>query len=86
MALEERDSKQAHGGQSTAEQGFPVKLASFSRTDIPVSVDLPAGAGGYVLMAEFSGDGIEPVVSRRFIKVGQLDQYLYYKLDPQQCK
>ena len=70
------------GGKVTAEQNFPVKLESFLRTDVPVSVILPNEAGGYVLVAEFTPENRKPVISRRFIRVGKLAEYSYYKLNP----
>ncbi len=69
-------------GRSTSEQTVPVKLNSYVRTDIPVSLVLPAEAGGYVLVAEFTPEKGRPVISRRFLKVGQAEKYNYFKLNP----
>jgi hypothetical protein len=68
-------------GKSSGEQEFPVTLASFVRTDIPVSVVLPSVPGGYVLVAEFTADGGEPVISRRFLKVGEQGEYGYWEME-----
>jgi len=69
-------------GKNVAEQILPVKLQSFLRTDIPVSITLPLKAGGYVLVAEFTPENGNSVISRRFLKIGQATNYSYYKLDP----
>ena len=69
-------------GKISLEQDFPVSLNSFLRTDIPVSIYLPTEAGGYVLVAEFTPENGKPVISRRFLKVGQSENYRYYLLNP----
>jgi beta-galactosidase/beta-glucuronidase len=69
--------------QSTAEQTFPVKLESYVRTDYPVSLVLPSEAGGYVLVAEFIPENGQKVISRRFLRVGQVQDYVYYMMSPQ---
>ena len=73
-----------NAGKYVAEQTLPVKLQSFQRTDIPVSLKLPSQAGGYVLVAEFIPENGKPVISRRFLKVGQTDNYLYFNINPKQ--
>jgi len=69
-------------GQTASEQNFPVKLESFLRTNIPVSIVMPSQTGGYVLVAEFTSENGSPVISRRFLKVGQATNYLYFNLNP----
>jgi hypothetical protein len=71
-----------HAGIIFSEQTRKVDLQSFIRTDIPVSIDLPDEKGGYLLVAEFTPENGSTVVSRRFIKVGQLDNYRYYDYNP----
>lgn len=69
-------------GQYSEEQTIPVKLDSFVRTDIPVSIILPADAGGYVLVAEFTPDHGKAVISRRFLKIGAAADYIFFQLNP----
>ena len=69
-------------GKYVSEQKFPVKLQSFLRTDIPVSMTLPAESGGYVLVAEFTPENGSPVVSRRFLKIGKTNNYSYFNINP----
>jgi len=69
-------------GKAVSEQTQQVKIPSYLRTDIPVSIALPAQAGGYLLVAEFTPENGQPVISRRFIRVGKLAEYSYYKLNP----
>ncbi len=63
-------------------QTIQVKLDSFVRTDIPVSMILPAEAGGYVLVAEFTPDNGTAVISRRFLKIGAAADYSFFQLNP----
>ncbi len=69
-------------GKSSSEQVFPVKLPSWQRTDIPVNCTLPAQPGGYLVVAEFTPEQGTPVLSRRFLKVGEAAAYSWHKLDP----
>ena len=70
-------------GTSSADQTFPVKLNSFVRTDIPVSMLLPTIPGGYILVAVFTPENGNPVISRRFLKIGQATDYSFYQLSPE---
>jgi len=69
-------------GNSFAEQNFPVNLNSFVRTDIPVSILMPAQSGGYIIVAEFTPENGNPVISRRFLKIGKATDYSFYQLNP----
>ena len=69
-------------GQNMTEQKFSVKLNSFVRTDIPVFISLPNEPGGYVLVAEFTPENGIPVLSRRFLKIGQSANYSFYEISP----
>ena len=68
-------------GKTSSEQNFPVKLESFLRTNIPVSMVLPSEAGGYVLVAEFTPENGQSVISRRYLRVGQSEKYNYFNLN-----
>ena len=69
-------------GESSKEQTLSVELDSFVRSDIPVSMVLPAETGGFVLVAEFTPENGTRVISRRFLKIGQAANYSYYNLSP----
>jgi len=69
-------------GQNSEEKIIPVKLDSFVRSDIPVSITLPAEAGGYVLVAQFTPESGTSVISRRFIKIGVASDYSFFQLKP----
>jgi len=71
-------------GESVSDQRIPVTLESFLRTDIPVSLTLPAETGGYVLVAEFTPESGKPVISRRFMKIGHAASYSYFDINPKQ--
>jgi hypothetical protein len=69
-------------GQDSEKQTIQVKLDSFVRTDIPVSMILPGEVGGYVLVAEFTPDNGTAVISRRFLKIGAAAEYSFFQLNP----
>ncbi len=69
-------------GQSSPEQQFQVKLNSFVRADIPVSVILPNEVGGYLLVAEFTPENGSVVISRRFLKIGDAKDYSFFQINP----
>jgi beta-galactosidase len=71
-----------HTGDTVYEQSRPVTLASYDRSLFPVSLDLPEKPGGYLVLAEFTpSGGTAPVISRRYIKVGNLPEYFFYDMD-----
>jgi len=70
-----------NSGKSVLEQSTNVKLQSFLRTDIPVSIKLPEKSGGYLLVAEFSAENGLPVISRRYIRVGKMTDYTYFDIN-----
>ena len=68
-------------GKTVSNKSIPVILAGFDRSALPVEISLPKKAGGYLLLAEFLADGKkEPVISRRFIKVGVVPEYKYFEM------
>jgi len=69
-------------GKSSTEQTIPVNLNSFIRTDIPVSMLMPTTPGGYILVSEFTPENGNPVISRRFLKIGKANDYSFYQLSP----
>ena len=70
-------------GKKVVEKYVDVELAPFIRSGYPVSIDLPAEPGGYLLLAEFiAGDGSGPVISRRYIKIGGTGDYHYFEMKP----
>lgn len=49
---------------------------------IPICMDLPEKPGGYLILAEFVENGKkEPVLSRRYIKVGSAEEYSFYDVE-----
>jgi hypothetical protein len=47
---------------------------------VPVCLPLPDQSGGYVVVAEFHEDDQSAVVSRRFIKVGEAEDYSFFEI------
>ena len=74
-------------GKTVSNKSITVVLSSFDRSTLPVEISLPKKAGGYLLLAEFLADGKkEPVISRRFIKVGVVPEYKYFEMQPAKLK
>jgi len=74
-------------GKSVARKIIPLILSAFDRSSLPVEITLPKKKGGYLFLAEFIADGSEnPVISRRFIKVGIVDTYKYFEIQPVKLK
>ena len=69
-------------GETASEQTFTVKLESNQRTNVPVSLTVPSETGGYVLVAGFTPENGQTVISRRFLKVGEAIAYNYFKVNP----
>jgi len=74
-------------GKSVFEKQSEVTLSSLTRTNIPMSIELPTKSGGYLLVSEFISEGTsQPVISRRYIKVGKLDSYTFFEMKPTELK
>lgn len=65
-------------GEVVVQKKLSVKLEPYQRSYIPVSIDLPQKIGGYTIVAEFITQNDLPVISRRYIKVGEISEYKYY--------
>ena len=66
-------------------QTVEIKLPAHEKSITQRMISLPSTKGGYLLLAEFSESGQgskRPVISRRYLKVGELDRYLYYEVHP----
>ncbi len=70
-------------GQEVISQDLSMTIPQRYRENRAVLLDLPKQPGGYLLLAEFTPEGRkEPVISRRYIKVGKLDKYEFYTVSP----
>jgi hypothetical protein len=58
-----------------------VAFSAFERTSDLVEISLPKKPGGYLLIAEFLANGtIDPVISRRYLKVGEVSEYNFFEM------
>jgi beta-galactosidase len=70
-------------GNTKVEKNLEITLAPLGRTDLLTSINLPDQADGYLLIAAFTPSGTShELISRRFIRVGNLPQYSYFELEP----
>lgn len=71
-------------GNTVSSQISKIELKPYLRTMLPVKLDLPDKAGGYLLLCEFKqtvGSG-STVLSRRYIRVGEKDKYSFFDIKP----
>ena len=74
-------------GKVSATQLLSLSIPAYYKKYQSVSLLLPEESGGYLLLAEFRADSSdettsEPVLSRRYLKIGQQEQYIFYDLVP----
>jgi hypothetical protein len=73
------------GGKAVLNRAVDIAVPEYGKSYNPVSVKLPKKSGGYLIAAEYrsgSAPKAEPVVSRRFVKVGNKTDYAFYELKP----
>jgi hypothetical protein len=71
-------------GKPAVEKKLEVTLDPVGRTDFITSLNLPDQAGGYLLVAGFTPAGSSrEVISRRFIRVGNLPKYTFFEMQPE---
>ena len=74
-------------GDAVCQKVMDVSLSADIKNDIPVSLELPDETGGFLLVSEFHEEGKDkPVISRRYIKIGEADNYNFYEIEPSSIK
>lgn len=74
-------------GKKLSEKQITVSLPVLTRINIPLEIKLPEQPGGHVLVAEFLPEGkSQPVLSRRYLKVGTSANYNFYEMKPGELK
>ena len=59
-----------------------IAIPATGKSHIPVSLRMPESPGGYLITAEFIPQGEDrKYVSRRYVRVGQCEQYNYYEIE-----
>ncbi len=68
-------------GHEVLSQKSHIEIPAYGAQFKPVSITMPDAAGGYLLLCELMQPGSkEPVISRRYIRVGELDDYRFFNL------
>ena len=71
-------------GKKMLQQELPITMNAYARALLPVSLTLPPEPGGYLLLVEYYPQGqTAPVLSRRYLRVGEAEQYEYASLTPE---
>jgi beta-galactosidase len=74
-------------GKTVSKKSMPVSLLPFDRSSFLIEIVLPKKPGGYLLLTEFLADGIiDPVISRRYIKVGIVSEYSFFDIKADRLK
>jgi len=72
-------------GKKVEAQSDSITIPPFLTKTLPTSIKLPVQKGGYLLVAEFTPDNGKnnpPLISRRYIKVGDCKTYNFFELKP----
>ncbi|MEA1996071.1 MAG: glycoside hydrolase family 2, partial [Gemmatimonadota bacterium] len=74
-------------GRETLRDTVPVSIQAYEKQYVPVSIALPQEGGGYLLLAEFTAQGLEdkaPVISRRYLRVKAAEgRYEFFDHEPE---
>jgi len=74
-------------GKTVSRTILPVTFSAFDRTSDSAVISLPKKPGGYLLTAEFIVNGtIDPIISRRYIKVGKVPEYKFFEIKTSSLK
>ena len=73
-------------GETISQQDKPILIDPFGKKTLPCLMELPKTSGGYLLVAEYFPEGKnQPVISRRYLKVGDSsnEKYDFYDMMPE---
>jgi hypothetical protein len=74
-------------GKTVSKTGMAVAFSAFECTSDLAGISLPKKPGGYLLIAEFIANGsTNPVISRRYIKVGKVPEYIFFEIKTSSLK
>ena len=74
-------------GDEQYQQTLNIKIRPHENQYVPICFELPDENGGYLLLAEFSEQGeTAPVISRRYITVGNRNAAFFHNLEPKPLK
>jgi len=70
-------------GNSTLLTSSEIQLPGFGKVYFPVSINIPDIPGGYLLISTFTPSDSSPMISRRYLRVGEdVDIMDYYEIEP----
>jgi len=72
-------------GREISQTSRNLVIPAYDKTIFPTVIALPKKVGGYTLLAEFTPkeDPVaQPILSRRFLKVGTADRYTFFEGAP----
>ena len=72
-------------GKKVEVQTDSITIPPYLTKTLPTSIKLPGQKGGYLLVSEFTPDNWknnQPLISRRYIKIGDCNTYHFFELEP----
>jgi beta-galactosidase len=70
-------------GHMVSSHSYTMKIPHYLTALLPVKYKLPEKGGGYLLVCAYTKEGNkEPIICRRYIKVGYFNSYHFYELNP----
>lgn len=70
-------------GKVVHQDEITCSTCAYFKSSVPYCMALPEIPGGYLLTVEFQRDETsQPVISRRYIKVGTASEYKYHEINP----
>jgi len=73
-------------GGDVNRQILNISIPEYGKAYFPAKIKMPDAAGGYLLLAEYTLDKNNPIISRRYINVGDKKTYSYFNYKPEQLK
>ena len=74
-------------GKTVSKTSLADAFSAFERISDLAGISLPKKPGGYLLLAEFLANGtFDPVISRKYIKVGKVSEYNFFEIKASNLK
>ncbi len=69
-------------GNEVLSKNYKIQIDAYGKQTVPASIQLPSRADGYLVLTEFHCIEQDPVISRRYIKVGNKKSYMFFDQKP----
>lgn len=76
-------------GSEVNRRQISITIPPYGKQIAPIAMQIPNESGGYLMLAEFTPNRAQtpsPVLSRRYLKVGEKDRYEWFEYKPEELK